>query len=204
MPTKHTGLVPRRHFLKLVVASAFLLGRGKAFARERDDLSSDQFCRLLMERVALSFSGAQIGVVKWYPDTLSAHVVDVGMQIPSAAALDDLARHPVPRGTRLLGITDTDLSYPGRTFVFGEADEKRRVAVISLHRLRGSSPNEALLYQRVFKEASHELGHTYGLGHCVDWRCAMHFSSSVGELDVRGSAFCSSHTHELRHALRND
>src|SRR5689334_5090180 len=42
----------------------------------------------------------------------------------------------------ILGITNIDLSYFGRTFVFGEADERRRVAVLSLNRLRPSKPND--------------------------------------------------------------
>jgi archaemetzincin len=36
----------------------------------------------------------------------------------------------------------------------------------------------------------HELGHTYGLRHCRDPRCVMHFSNSLHDTDVKGAGFC--------------
>lgn len=69
---------------------------------------------------------------------------------------------------RVLGIVDADLYASDLNFVFGEADPKEGVAVISLTRLRpefyGLLPDEALFHERLLKEAVHELGHTYGLG----------------------------------------
>ncbi len=44
--------------------------------------------------------------------------------------------------------------------------------------------------ERVVKEAIHELGHTYGLGHCRDARCIMYFSNSLLDTDRKGAAFC--------------
>jgi archaemetzincin len=40
------------------------------------------------------------------------------------------------------------------------------------------------------KEAVHELGHTFGLRHCDDWRCVMTSSHGVERLDVKGAGFC--------------
>ena len=37
----------------------------------------------------------------------------------------------------------------------------------------------------------HEIGHTFGLLHCVDYQCVMHSSTSVEEIDVKGNNFCT-------------
>ena len=104
------------------------------------------------------------------------------------------AMQPLVNGGRVLAVTSLDLFVPVLTFVFGEAQLAGSCAVVSLHRLReevyGMPPNPALLAERLFKEAVHELGHTYGLRHCDDWRCAMTSSHSVEWLDVKTAELC--------------
>lgn len=96
---------------------------------------------------------------------------------------------------RVLGVTDIDLYVPSLNFVFGEADFYDKVAVISLSRLRqeyyGLSKDEKLFQRRVLKETIHELGHTYGLHHCPDPKCVMHFSNSLKDTDIKSHNFCS-------------
>lgn len=93
---------------------------------------------------------------------------------------------------RVLGVADRDLFVPDLNFVFGIAGE--RVAIISLARLRqefyGLPKDEALFERRVLTEAVHELGHTYGLGHCKNPRCVMFFSNSLVDTDHKGPDFC--------------
>ena len=97
-------------------------------------------------------------------------------------------------GTRVLGVTSCDLYVPVLTFVFGEAQLEGNCAVASLARLReefyGLPPREELSRERLLKEAVHELGHTFGLRHCNDWRCVMSSSHGVERVDVKGSEFC--------------
>lgn len=95
---------------------------------------------------------------------------------------------------RILGITDVDLFVPELTFVFGEADIKKKVALISLTRLRQefySLPEDIVLFnKRVIIEAVHELGHTYGLRHCANRNCVMFFSNTLDDTDRKGPDFC--------------
>jgi predicted Zn-dependent protease len=99
-------------------------------------------------------------------------------------------------GDLFLGITEFDLYKTSRRFVFGDADERRGVALVSLHRFAGEfygEPADAnLLLQRTVKESVHQLGHLLRLAHCLHARCAMYPSNSVFETDNKWSYFCDS------------
>ena len=99
-----------------------------------------------------------------------------------------------PEAEKVLGVADVDLYTRGLNFVFGQASLRGREAVISLARLRqsfyGLPEDEALFLERTVKEALHELGHTYGLGHCPDPLCVMHFSNSLADTDTKQARFC--------------
>ena len=109
----------------------------------------------------------------------------------------DRLRADIPPGPqdKVLGITDVDLYVHGLNFVFGQAEMNGRFAVISLARLRqsfyGLPKNEELFTERAVKEAVHELGHTFGLDHCPDPECVMHFSNSLMDTDRKRASFCS-------------
>jgi archaemetzincin len=98
------------------------------------------------------------------------------------------------REERVAGIAEVDLCVPRLNFVFGEADTSSRTAIVSLCRLRqeyyGLDPDEALFLQRATKEVVHELGHTFGLEHCPNNKCVMHFSNSLADTDVKETHFC--------------
>ncbi len=105
-----------------------------------------------------------------------------------------LSNHP--RDTfRILGVTDVDLFIPILTFVFGEAQLNGIAGIVSVHRLNnkfyGLPENEELLRKRLIKEAIHELGHTYGLVHCLTPGCVMNSSTYVEDIDEKSDQFCS-------------
>jgi archaemetzincin len=99
-----------------------------------------------------------------------------------------------PGSERVLGLVDADCYARGLNFIFGQAALGRREAVVALPRLRqlfyGLPEEPRLFRERVLKEAVHELGHTWGLRHCGDRQCVMHFSNSLYDTDVKGAAFC--------------
>jgi len=101
---------------------------------------------------------------------------------------------------KVLGIVNHDLYIPELNFVFGEASQS--AAVISLTRLRREFYNlpqdSSLFYKRALTEAVHELGHTYGLGHCENPGCVMFFSNSLIDTDKKGFEFCSKCKNNLR------
>jgi archaemetzincin len=108
------------------------------------------------------------------------------------------------RSERVLGVTGVDLFAPVLTYVFGEAQLNGRAAVVSCHRLRaeayGLPPDPALLYERLHKEAMHELGHTYGLLHCPGPACVMRASPYVEEIELKPARFCDACRALLLHA----
>lgn len=92
----------------------------------------------------------------------------------------------------VLGITGVDIYAEGLNFIFGIASGNK--ALISLKRLNpeyyGQERDEDLLKVRALKEAMHELGHVFGLAHCPDKGCVMHFSNSIIDTDIKDWRYC--------------
>ncbi len=117
-------------------------------------------------------------------------------QYNSTRLLRMLLDHPSSEAEKILGVTGVDLFTPVLTYVFGEAQLEGRAAVVSIHRLRaevyGLPPDDSLLFERLLKESIHELGHSFGLLHCLDPGCVMHASTYAEEIDLKSADFCKS------------
>lgn len=95
---------------------------------------------------------------------------------------------------KILAICDIDAYSGNLNFVFGEAQLNGRIASIYLARLKqefyGLKADRALFLDRTLKEATHELGHAFGLPHCTNRICVMYFSNSLTDTDNKSSEFC--------------
>lgn len=117
------------------------------------------------------------------------------VQHNSSLILRQLIMQPPPDAEKILGVLDVDLFIPILTFVFGEAQLQGIGAVVSTHRLHnrfyGLPENSEVTTDRLLKEAVHELGHTFGLIHCLQPGCVMNSSSYVENIDQKPAEFCS-------------
>lgn len=113
-------------------------------------------------------------------------------QLEGAAVLRSLPAPDPGAGDALLGVIDEDLFVADLNFIFGLAYGNR--AIISLARLRQEfyalSSDSDLFRERVLKEGVHELGHIFGLPHCTDRSCVMHFSNSIADTDFKRWRYC--------------
>jgi archaemetzincin len=138
----------------------------------------------------------RLPVVRLDPmDEPSRAFVPARAQWSSTAFLEALLGRVPPGASRLLGVTERDLFVPVLSFVYGQAQLGGRVAVVSLARLRpefhGLPPAAALLERRAATEAVHEVGHTFGLVHCLDRRCPMSLSIDLADLDGKTPTPCA-------------
>jgi len=113
----------------------------------------------------------------------------------SVAFLEALLSRVPPDVSRFLGVTERDLFVPVLSFVYGQAQLGGKVAVVSLARLRpefhGLPAAPAVLARRAATESVHEVGHTFGLVHCLDRRCPMSLSIDLPDLDGKTETPCA-------------
>jgi len=116
------------------------------------------------------------------------------LQYDAGAILKAFEALPVQNYAKVIGVLDADLFVPILTYVFGEARQGGKCAVVSLHRLKnnpdGCKASAPLFLERAAKVALHELGHLLNLTHCEDERCLMHFSGGIRDLDTLPPYFC--------------
>lgn len=97
-------------------------------------------------------------------------------------------------GTKIIGLLPVDIYIPILTYVIGQAAFKGTAGVVSSFRLKnelyGLKQDNDLLFNRFLKEVLHELGHSFGLRHCISPVCIMRPATYVEEVDEKNPAFC--------------
>lgn len=86
----------------------------------------------------------------------------------------------------IIWLTEYDLYINDFNFCFGLAYGK--IAIVSTYRLRDRKKD--LYISRLRKEASHEVGHLFGLRHCSNWKCVMYFSNTLLDTDQKSEDLC--------------
>ena len=109
----------------------------------------------------------------------------------------------------LIGLTMEDL-YPGPdwNFVFGQASLRGRVGVYSFVRYDPAFYGEEtgpgtpdLVLRRSLKVMVHELGHMFGIEHCVHNLCVMNGSNHLSESDSRPLHLCPVCLRKVLHSV---
>ncbi len=114
-------------------------------------------------------------------------------QYHSTAILQVVERSAPANVFKVLALVQVDLFIPILTYVYGEAQLGGKACVLSTSRLaHGAGPREGpdSLLARTVKEALHELGHTFGLRHCPDPACLMHYCRSEADVDRKSNELC--------------
>jgi archaemetzincin len=159
-----------------------------------------------VDSLAVSIIGANIqAVVGLFTDIQPARIkpdfafMPVRNQYDASKILKSLAAEPDGAPLKL-GLTQSDLSIPILTYVFGESQLGGKAAVISLHRL--FNIDRQVVYKRAAKIAVHEVGHLLGLEHCWETDCLMRFSKQLEQLDRLPLRFCATCEYEISRRLR--
>mmetsp|Transcript_46718 Transcript_46718/g.77321 ORF Transcript_46718/g.77321 Transcript_46718/m.77321 type:complete len:488 (+) Transcript_46718:126-1589(+) len=107
-------------------------------------------------------------------------------------------------GFTLCAVTMHDLYKGDFNYLFGLAFLTAHVGVFSFYRHQPNVPeceyhhgrlerqpgDEAVLLRRGYQTLSHELGHTFGLKHCVYFSCLMQGANSLEEAEGRMTDLC--------------
>ncbi len=115
-------------------------------------------------------------------------------QYDAAVLLSIFESGPYDHYEKVIGVFNEDLFIPTFAYVFGEARQGGKHALVSLFRLapekKERNPTSAILCERAAKVALHELGHLYNLTHCEEKKCLMHYSGGLADLDSIPFYFC--------------
>ncbi|WP_347216307.1 archaemetzincin [Chryseobacterium sp.] len=131
-----------------------------------------------------------------FPKNVKRIFKDGQEQIWAGYVLDSFLIKRKPKdAVILMGITERDLyPIPEWNYVFGLASYEKGVGVTSIYRfanghLMDSNFNESLL--RVMKISSHEIGHMFGITHCLTANCVMNGTNTLSETDFHYARACS-------------
>lgn len=110
----------------------------------------------------------------------------------------------------VLAITDLDLFTGNMNFVFGAAYLQSMVGVQSVRRYMpdftydeyaNAQEAEDALLKRCVKTTTHEIGHMFGLKHCIYYECLMMGSNHAADGAKRPAYFCPVCYHKLHKCL---
>lgn len=144
-----------------------------------------------------------------FPKTVKRIFKDGQEQILASYVLDSFLIKRKPKdAVVLMGITERDLfPRPEWNYVFGYASYEDGVGVTSIYRfangnLIDSNFNDS--FQRLIKISSHEIGHMFGISHCLNANCVMNGTSTLTETDFHYARACSLCQRKLNSSIPYD
>jgi archaemetzincin len=169
-----------------------------------------------LRELARAFFGVPVKLTRPVPAAsmkVTSRMRNGNRQLLAPDILDELGRRIPGDGFLMIALTGEDL-YPADdwNFVFGQATLRKRVAVYSTARYQPrfygapeGMPNiRETILARTLKVMSHEIGHMFGLEHCVYYRCIMNGSNSILETDRSPHHLCPVCLRKLARAARFD
>ena len=142
-----------------------------------------------------------------FPKTVRRISKDGQEQILAGYVLDSVLITRKPKdAVVLMGITEGDLfPKPQWNYVFGLASYQKGVGVTSLYRFADGNLSESNFNQsleRLIKISSHEIGHMFGISHCLNANCVMNGTNSLTETDIHFARACSLCQQKLNSSLK--
>ncbi|MBS7230870.1 Zn-dependent protease [Flavobacterium psychroterrae] len=130
-------------------------------------------------------------------------------QLLAGYILDDVLKDEKPLNSiALMGLTELDLyPKPEWNYVFGLASYHDKIGVSSIYRFQDeklTSENFNLCLSRLLKTSSHEIGHMFGLHHCITTNCVMNGTNSLSETDKSSIRLCSVCQRKLNSCIKYD
>ncbi|MET3038410.1 archaemetzincin [Chryseobacterium sp. NRRL B-14859] len=144
-----------------------------------------------------------------FPEAVKRNSKEGHEQILAGYVLDSILIKRKPKdAVILMGITEKDL-FPQSdwNYIFGLASYENGVGVTSMYRfynghLTISNFNESL--NRLLKISSHEIGHMFGISHCLNANCVMNGTNSLTETDYHVARACSLCQMKLNSSIKYD
>jgi archaemetzincin len=102
-------------------------------------------------------------------------------------------------GYTMLDLCDSSKDFG---FLFGQADVDQASGIFSFARYSDDKPSAALFLRRCAMVLCHEVGHLFGIKHCVWGSCVMNGSNHLAESERRPFAICPADLLKLEDSLR--
>jgi len=159
-------------------------------------VSFGQFDKILLQKIAGAVQvvfGLPVDIESGFTD-LSGFYDPARRQYDGNRLIQFIHSEYGKNNRKTIGLFRVDLFIPVLTFIIGQAIYQGNAGVVSLFRLKnelyGLKINENLLVERFIKEIIHELGHTFGLIHCISPTCVMRSSTYIEDVDQKEAHFC--------------
>lgn len=127
-------------------------------------------------------------------------------QLHAGYIIDSVLIKQIPKNAiALMAISELDI-YPKDdwNYVFGLGSYRNKVGVTSIYRFNEEDFNETKFNTgllRLLKVSTHEIGHMFGLKHCINANCLMNGSNNMEEIDSHPSRLCSLCQQKIHHNL---
>lgn len=126
-------------------------------------------------------------------------------QYDASALLDFLAERRPEGALCYTGLCDRDLITDDLdNYLFGLGRFSSGLGVYSFTRFHHPGVDETLYLERALQVLNHEIGHAFGLEHCIYFMCSMNGANHLPEGDTHPVHYCPLCLRKLQHCLGFD